>query len=973
LGKFLLNTIYFLIIFNFINAQDFSPGNNNILQTRFVKQTVEFQKGELISNVLVVTNTSSEKQKFYINFTIPTDWKIITKNHILYELEPGDSLIIPVHAVPREKFKGAVRFLFYVYINDEKGNNIATNFFYCVLKKFIKWTVTVSDNKYYIPNKTMQVPFSVGVVNESSDEQEIFLTATTLRKDILIKDSSNTKDVRFPITMTLKSLADTQYYFTFNKLKEPRNFRLIDLDDYHFASTGEPKKYRILFNSYSSNVSLNNSVRSGNSIDFIELSNNFEVNKYNSFTIPLTVDANIYNILGGQPMMNLYLKGEMYLRDTSLLLYQAQLTYFSNYFSLAPYKNAVLSLGYFHKKFYLMAGNVNSGLLGTYQNGKGIKGEYYIKRKHRIGAFYVASPELFKIMPRIYSYGLSHVFENKIIKTSTIIGQNINQSRNIIVNAANTNIMFRLIKNHSFGIRLGGSQNIRTDTNITKFGYFLGANYSAIFIKNVWNFNISGMYNSPDFGVFRSERINAMMNNQVKLKKLQILLNNNYYRYKIYSTANYYNLLINNQLTLTPLNKKAVNYNPFVFYNISSIENFIVHSRGLGFNVSNYDLEKNSRYFFNLRSGYNRAIDTLSKDYFFTQAAVYVQYRTFSFMVRYTLGNLTVSKQSFFVMSNRNPQSLGISSRYQHQFKNPSFVYQQLVGYSYNTMTGNRINLTPELYYFVRSGWRFRIFTEINFSKESKFRLPQYYYYINNPELEIKEPEWNHDVFIGLGIRKEFGIPVPFVKPTNSTILFKAFYDVNGNSKQDNNETAIENVVIRVGPWEVITDEKGQAKLINIPNGKYNISVFSVADLKGWFPAISDTIVVNNNNELNIPFVRGVKITGKVFVQRDPNSPTADFKLDVSRIKITASNHKVYSTLTDKNGYYELYVPVGKYVLTLDESILGSRLKLMQNNFELNIDDKFDNLFIPFYIVEKPRKIKVIRFDNNGNIINDKD
>ncbi len=981
-----INIIIILIItINKLFAQEYQEQLNqqninqeqakNKITTRFAKQVVEFQKGEIIANVFIVTNNLSEKQKFYINFTIPNEWKVIAKNHKLYELEPGDSVIVPVHIVPKEKFKGNIRLMFYAFLIDEKGKTIGINYFFGVLERNIKWTLTVPEKKYYIPNNVNYVPFSIGIINESTDDQDIFLSSSSLNKNVQIKDSSNSKDIKFPLTFTLPAFADTQFYFTFNKYKEPRNFRLLDLEDYRPYSTGEAKKYKIHFNSLSPNPAENEKYKSSNSIDFIQLSDKWEVNRYNSLTIPLILDANIFNILGDQPMMSLNLRGDMFLKDSSLLIYQTQITYFSNYFTTIPYENAVFSLAYYHKKFYTTFGYINSGLLGTYQNGKGIKGEYYIKRNHRIGAFYVASPELFKIMPKIYSYGLTHNFENKIIKTATIIGQNINQQNNTTLNAANTNITIKAIKNHTLGFRLGGIYSIKKEDTITtsKTSYMLGIHYSGAPLKNIWNIHLNGNYTSPNFGVFNYERITANIFNKVIIKKnYQFQLQNNFYRYNtMYSNILYTNYQLNNQLNFSKTNKTNLFYNPHLFYYVSRVLNFDVHSRGLGLNVSNYQLENNIRYFFNFRSGYNRAIDSLNKDFFFTQSALFIQVRTLSFMIRYTLGNLNFSKQSFFLQNNKNPQLLGITSRYQHQFKKPSFVYQQLVSYSYNTLTGNQINFTPEFLFFSRTGWRFRIFTEINFSKDNRYRLPDNYSYIHNPEIEIKEPEWNQNIYLGMGIKKEFGIPIPFVKPTHATITFKVFYDVNGNGIRESNETFLENVVIRVNSWELITNEKGTCQLVNVPIGLYPITAFSIVDLQGWFPNINDTININKNKEFGIPFTRGVKITGKVFIQRDPNSPTSDIKLDISRIKIVASNHKTYTALTNKNGYYELYLPAGKYTLSMDESILNNRFQLMQNHFELNIDDKFDNLFIPFYIIEKDRKIRVIRFDNQGNVIED--
>ena len=958
-----------------VTTPTIKPDDANKLVTRFTNQVVEFKKGELISNVFVVTNNLPTVQKFYIDFTIPIEWKVIAKNHILYELQPGDSLIVPVNIIPREKFKGNTRFVFYAFLSDDKGKNLGMNFFYGLIKKNIRWALTVSDNKIYIPNRVESIPFNIGIINESTEEQDIYLTASSFKKNILIKDSADIKDAHFPITLTLKPFGDTLFYFNFHRFKEPRNFRLLDIEDYIPYTTGEAKKYRLNLNSYSPNPAENKKFRTGNKIDFVELSDSWEVNKYGGLVIPLIFDANMFNLLGDQPMMTINLRGETFLRDSSILTYQTQLTYFSNYFTTVPYETALYNLAYYHKRFYIQFGNVNSGLIGTYQTGKGLRGEYYFSRNHRIGAFYVASPQLFKFMPSIYSYGLTHYYENKIIRINTILGRSTDQIRNTNTEIATTNATFKFLKSHSFGIRLGGSHSVQNDSNYTRIGYLLGFHYSGSPIKNVWSVNLNGNYTSPNFGVFSNERITANLGNQVTVKKKWIVKQqSNLYRYKQnYSNLNFNNYLLNNQLFVNRISHANLLYNPYLFYNVSRIYDFTVHSRGLGFNVSNYQLDKNIRYFFNLRSGYNQAMDTASENYFFTQASAFLQIRTFSFLVRYNLGNLSMSKQSFFYNSKKNPQSIGLSTRYQYQFKNPSFVYQQLVSYSYSSFNGNQFNFTPELMYFSKTGWRFRIFSEINFSKNKKNSLPDYYYYMNqSPNDAIKEPQWNGNFYLGMGVRKEFGIPMPFVKPTHTSIHFNAFYDINGNGKRDGSEPNIENVVVRLNGWEVMTNENGTCELKNIPLGVYPLQAFSVIDLKGWFPNISDTLIVNKNtNQINIPFVRGVKITGRVFLQRDPNSPTADFKLDVSRIKIIANNHKTYTAITDKTGYYELYLPAGKYTLSMDESILGKRLQVLQNNFELEINDKFDNLFIPFYIVEKARKLKVIRFDSNGNRIDE--
>jgi hypothetical protein len=137
--------------------------------------------------------------------------------------------------------------MFYAFLTDEKGRSLGMNYFYGLIKREIRWALTVSENKYYIPNNTTSIPFSIGLINESTDEQDLFLTSNTVRKDIQIKDSSNIKEIKFPLTFTLPAFADTQFYFTFNKYKEPRNFRLLDVEDYRPYSIGEAKKIQNTF------------------------------------------------------------------------------------------------------------------------------------------------------------------------------------------------------------------------------------------------------------------------------------------------------------------------------------------------------------------------------------------------------------------------------------------------------------------------------------------------------------------------------------------------------------------------------------------------------------------------------------------------------------------------------------------------------------------------------------------------------
>lgn len=947
---------------------------SNKLQFTFKKALVKFSKGEMISNVLCVQNNKNNEVKFYADLSIPNNWSALIQKNKLYTVAPGDSVFIPVHILPKINLKGSSRFLFSVYLYNENNEPYGFTFFYGETMKNISWQLSSSENKIYLLNEQSNAPFNLTLSNSGSDDQDIHLTLINLSKSVSILDSASISEAKLPITLNLKSQKDTTLYYNFSKHVEPRNFRLIDVEGYNPYSLGEEKKYSITANSTSPNPSDYNKFRAGQKIEFVQLSDLWEVNPYGTDVIPLLVDLNAFNILGSNPMMNLTLYGQTLINEKSSIIYNSQLSYYSNFFTTNPYENAMLYLGYFHSKFNIQYGNILGGVMGTYQNGQGIKGEYYINNNQRIGAFFTRSPHLFSKNSNYSTFGLTHNYQNSVLRINSQFGHSISNIQNRYTDVLNVNVSTNFIKNHSFGIRAGVSRNVKQDTIQIKYGFMGGFFYNGRFLNQKLNSSVNTLFNSSTFGFISYERLTANISNEYSLNnKWKINLKNNLYRYPdaLISTkkVNYY---LNNQLNFSRLNSLIGNFSPYVFYNISRIQDFRVYSRGLGLNVGKYNLNENYRYFINLISGFNKSPDTLKKEYFFLQFAGFIQIRTLSFSTRYQLGNFSTTKGYYAFNSAKNPQNITLSLRHQYVFPRPAFVLQNAISYSYSTISGKSINYTPEVLCFTKNGWRYRVFSEINFSKNSKSDISVLYYPVNG-SYDGTQPQWNKGFYLGVGIRKEFGIPIPKTKNKYCTIDFVAFYDVNGDGKRDRNEDLLENVVIKADAWEIITNKEGEATFKNVPIGQYLFNVFSIPDLKGWFPHINDTVNFTKSEKFYLPFVRGIKVTGKVFLDKDKLSADADKQMDLSRIKVSAINDRTFTTLTKFDGTFEFYIPTGKYILSMDEKILGDRFQLLQNNFELNIDDKFDNLFIPFYIIEKRRKVKVTKFDNNGNKVDNPD
>ena len=227
---------------------------------------------------------------------------------------------------------------------------------------------------------------------------------------------------------------------------------------------------------------------------------------------------------------------------------------------------------------------------------------------------------------------------------------------------------------------------------------------------------------------------------------------------------------------------------------------------------------------------------------------------------------------------------------------------------------------------------------------------------------------------LSASVRKNFGIPVPFAKHHSSNASFLAFYDMNGNGKQDRDEPTIENVVVKVGQHEVLTNGNGFALIENLPNKTYSLTTIPLDELNGWFAKTEDSLSIITSNIYPVPFVRGVKVIGDVILDRQDIAVVDDRPFDLSNIRISANDgENVYSVLTNFDGSYELYLPNGNYTLTIDETILGSKYSLLQNNVEISLEANMENIYTSFFIVEKERKVNLKKFGEGRTIIKSKE
>jgi hypothetical protein len=438
----------------------------------------------------------------------------------------------------------------------------------------------------------------------------------------------------------------------------------------------------------------------------------------------------------------------------------------------------------------------------------------------------------------------------------------------------------------------------------------------------------------------------------------------------------------NNFNFISAKRKKNILTTPTFFINLNKIITDTVLNYGVLLNVAQSNIDNEFFMAGNLRIGYNKLISNIYKDLpsiFFAQTNMLLRYKVFNFIAMYNYGSLSITENSNIIKGKNNnlyPQTFRFNFSHQYQFKRKkNLIIENNLTYFYqNIRKSSTISAMPQVFYFTKNKVRFGLNANINFNSAiSRNYYPTLSSIINqntNPD-DVKRSR-STSVFFGFNVKRDFNIPMPkkFRNNKYCDAKFVVFLDLNGDKIMNENEVAVENVVLRMNEFEVITDAKGSASFINISFAKYKLQVLPLIDMGSWFPNVSDSLEVCGPEPIYLPFSKGVQVYGNVELDREAQSGEIYQKLDVSRFKLylTDTTGKVYSSLTDINGNFSFYVPYAKYVLHFDEKVLGSNFYLPDNDIELDLSQGIDSYFHHFLIIEKKRKIRKKIFGPDGKI-----
>ena len=137
-----------------------------------------------------------------------------------------------------------------------------------------------------------------------------------------------------------------------------------------------------------------------------------------------------------------------------------------------------------------------------------------------------------------------------------------------------------------------------------------------------------------------------------------------------------------------------------------------------------------------------------------------------------------------------------------------------------------------------------------------------------------------------------------------------------------------------------------------------------------WFDVNSVEIQIDKRNTIFLPLSRGIKLNGSVLISRDKYS-NEEGSMDLSRIRVTAidSAGKTFSCLTDRAGQFSLFLPMGVYILAINDAALGNKFVFVQSKMNLDLTHPIDNYSVTFNVAEKRRKMEIKKFNSEGELI----
>ncbi|NOZ35069.1 MAG: OmpA family protein [Chlorobi bacterium] len=963
---------YIFLLFLITSVTKLTISQNTInkgdLEVRFLKDQVEIEEGKSFFDILYIKNKTDKPVSFNVQFNIPKDWKLIGNSFEPITLQAYGEASVPVRVSLSKHTNGGVGYAVVAVINDTKGSVYNTVYAFVKIPVVSKVKIKTNKTSAFFSQKALKSSFEIRIENlgniselisiQFDPEKSLFIEKNhePIKIDNLNIESGETKILKYSVTLN-------------NKI------------DY--------KKYRI--HKLNLNINIHDSIIK-KTIWFKYIDWKYK-NESPEYKKPLNLELTAFNIFGNsKPIYIGQVYGNILLKNKKAVYYS-----FQNYNRKTGrnlWINSRIETRFDSKKTSVFIGDYT----GTFEHsmyGRGIYLSQKIGKKVNFKAAYTQ-----RVIRDVQNYAVSYSQKFSIplsleLGSVYTLDPNFNDKFKLGFAKVSTNIY----KSNLFFL-FGNSQSEynRFPVKTVYKGWGYRAGFSGRIKKT--NFNLRSEYGTPEyFGYSQGRQYSeALINMPVKKNKLFTL---QYFSQSYRPIVITNNEILSNRFTkfqklklllgyYTPHNVflyagpvlDEENTNNFVYYNPNDL--FATFTGMVEAGTRIYNKFTDNSFSFSAKYGitsvynYSNFLNGVSyegrlgeQQYNIAQINASFKQHNFGVHLIYYLGPYNISQQFAYFYSLIYSKSLSIVPFYEKYLLNDKIRFTLRGSYINNLSSkSSRINLNTEITWFAGKGWT------INFLNTSSFHKVT-----NNTGSSSFTSS-----YFQFGINKSFDIQQPRLKYYKYTAVF--YKDLNGNRIHDANEPGVSDVLVNInrahpeqdlkdknynGEFlanELYSNEEGKIEYDNIVEGDYIIKYTpqNIQTEKFESEGSSKQFIAKKDTVMYIPFMERNKLFGKISLHRSKHSALGNIPLD--NIKITVEgNDKTYSTLTDKEGYFEMYIPVSDYYKVKINNIFREHFNLRQEFYIVKFNG-YKQFELSFDFDEKERKI---HFDESDFLISDKD
>ena len=321
--------------------------NSRGVQVEFVRKRTTQLSNELSSNVLKIKNNAGRDVSFSVNISAPEGWSFISRKTNTYTVKSNDSLFIPVNLIPKNIRHGNVSHVINASLISESNIQFASSIWYMNIKKESKWSASVNQNKIFFLNNGTRAEFAVRLKNLGNSEEKIKIQFLSDKRLRVLDKADRPIEIKFA-NIILPLNADTVLFFNVEKLKPAQNNFREDFESANRSSQSDAIPLRIIVQNEASENSISKSWRG--TIDFIKAGAESKLKEHGSASLPVTIEANVDNILDNSTILNLSLYGNADLSRERSLSYRFQTYFTDNFYNFSPFLGYSHYLGYFSPK-----------------------------------------------------------------------------------------------------------------------------------------------------------------------------------------------------------------------------------------------------------------------------------------------------------------------------------------------------------------------------------------------------------------------------------------------------------------------------------------------------------------------------------------------------------------------------------------------------------------------------------------------